>query len=97
MTAPTPKQQQVIAEHEDLCARLHELGAFISGKAFAKLPETEKALLVMQKSAMEIYRETLAARIHLWESKLLALLPFAFCLLPSASAALLPFAFCLLP
>jgi len=56
-------QERVVAESNDLRAKLDKLSAFISDDMFKKLDMEDRDLLVEQRVFMNSYFETLRKRI----------------------------------
>jgi uncharacterized protein len=57
-------QERVVAESNDLRAKLDKLSAFISSDMFKKLDMEDRDLLVEQRVFMHSYFETLRQRIE---------------------------------
>lgn len=58
-----PHQERVVAESNDLRAKLDKLSAFIAGDVFKKLDMEDRDLLVAQRVFMDAYFGILRQRI----------------------------------
>jgi len=56
-------QRRVIDEHFELEKKIHKLTEFIAGPVFCGLSSAEQRLLRRQQVLMELYAETITARI----------------------------------
>ena len=59
-----PHQERVVAEKEELDAKLFKLVQFKSTETFAKLPQIEQERLIVQVQVMRLYSDILRTRIN---------------------------------
>lgn len=58
-----PHEERILAERGELSDRLGKLNAFIDGAGFVALAETDRDLLVRQRSYMTAYLGVLSLRV----------------------------------
>lgn len=58
--------ERLVAEYEELTARVAKLNKFMVSAAFKELSETEQNLLDLQLDAMLSYKAVLNSRINLY-------------------------------
>lgn len=57
-------QERLAVEQRDLDSKLHKLNLFLGTTEFIELPPHEQRLLRRQQALMDVYSETLTARIY---------------------------------
>lgn len=63
-----PYQQRVIAELEELSAKLFKLTEFLTSPEGLKVPQPERVRLERQQFIMTLYQEVLTERIEAFDS-----------------------------